>query len=41
MPIISEFYGIKVLMFWKEYMPPHFHAQYGDNKVLVELKVEQ
>ena len=38
MPIISEFYGIKVMMFWNEHMPPHFHAQYGGNKILVDIE---
>jgi len=38
MPIISEFYGIKVMMFWNEHMPPHFHAQYGENKILVDIE---
>jgi hypothetical protein len=38
MPIISEFYGIKVMMFWNEHMPPHFHAQYGENKILVDIQ---
>ena len=37
MPIISEFYGIKVMMFWNEHMPP-FHAQYGENKILVDIQ---
>ncbi len=38
MPIISEFYGIIIRMFWNEHMPPHFHAEYGDNKILVEIQ---
>jgi len=38
MPIISEFYGIKIMMFWNEHMPPHFHAQYGENKIIVEIE---
>ena len=37
MPIISEFYGIKIFMFWNDHMPPHFHAEYGDKKVLVDI----
>ena len=24
MPIISEFYGIKIMMFWNDHYPPHF-----------------
>lgn len=38
MPVISEFYGIKILMFWNEHMPPHFHAEYGDRKILVDIQ---
>jgi hypothetical protein len=37
MPIISEFYGIKIMMFWNDHMPPHFHAEYGESKVLVDI----
>ena len=37
MPVISEFYGIKIMMFWNEHMPPHFHAEYGDKKILVDI----
>jgi hypothetical protein len=38
MPVISEFYGIKIYMFWNEHMPPHFHAEYGENKILVDIQ---
>lgn len=37
MPVVSEFYGIKIMMFWNEHMPPHFHAEYGGKKVLVDI----
>ena len=26
------------MMFWNEHMPPHFHAQYGENKILVDIQ---
>lgn len=38
MPVISEFYGIKIMMFWNEHMPPHFHAEYGERTVLVDIQ---
>ena len=38
MPIISEFFGIKVQMYWEEHLPPHFHAEYGGNKVMIDIK---
>lgn len=25
-------------MFWREHKPPHFHAKYGDDEVIVEIK---
>ncbi len=37
MPVISEFYGVKVLMYWNDHMPPHFHAEYGDHKIIVDI----
>ncbi|MCL4515357.1 MAG: DUF4160 domain-containing protein [Firmicutes bacterium] len=37
MPVISEFYGIKIMMYWNEHMPPHFHAEYGGQKILVDI----
>jgi len=41
MPIISEFYGIKIMMFWNDHFPPHFHAEYGENKILVDYRTPQ
>lgn len=38
MPVISEFYGIKITMFWNEHLPPHFHTEYSGNKVLVDIQ---
>jgi len=37
MPLISEFYGIKIYMYWKEHMPPHFHAEYAGSTILVDI----
>lgn len=28
MPEISRFFGIVILMYYKEHEPPHFHAKY-------------
>ena len=28
MPTISLFFNIKILMFWNDHAPPHFHAAY-------------
>ncbi len=38
MPIISMFRGIKITMYWTDHMPPHFHAAYGGEEVLVSIK---
>jgi len=38
MPIICKFFGITIFMFWKEHAPPHFHAKYGDDEMVVEIK---
>jgi hypothetical protein len=38
MPIISRFFGIIIFMFWREHQPPHFHAKYGDDEVIIEIQ---
>ncbi len=38
MPIISRFFGIIIYVFWREHVPPHFHAKYGDDEITVEIK---
>jgi hypothetical protein len=38
MPTISMFRGIKVSINWRDHMPPHFHAYYGGEEVLVNLE---
>ena len=38
MPEISRFLGIVIRMFYSDHEPPHFHAEYGDYKMLVEIK---
>lgn len=38
MPEISRFFGIIIRMLDNEHDPPHFHAQYGDYEVSIELR---
>lgn len=38
MPIINRFFGIMIFMFWREHQPPHFHAKYGDEEIVMEIK---
>lgn len=37
MPKISEFFGIAIYIFYREHAPPHFHAIYGGDEVLVDI----
>jgi hypothetical protein len=37
-PKISEFFGISIYMYWREHGPPHFHARYGSEEVLVAIE---
>jgi hypothetical protein len=38
MPTISVFYGIVIQMFWRDHGPPHFHALYGGDEALFDLR---
>lgn len=31
------FRGIKIYINWKEHNPPHFHAEYGNQKVSIDI----
>lgn len=37
-PEISRFFGIVIKMFFDEHNPPHFHAEYGGSKALVDIR---
>ncbi len=37
MPIISQFLGITISMFWNDHAPPHFHARYGGHEISVTI----
>ena len=37
MPVISSFYGITVKMYYNDHPPPHFHAEYGENEVVIQI----
>ncbi len=37
MPEISRFFGIVVAMFYNDHAPPHFHARYGDDEVVMTI----
>ena len=38
MPEISRFFGIVIRMYWDDHNPPHFHAFYGDEEVLIDIR---
>ncbi len=38
MPVISRFYGIVILMFFKDHHPPHFHAKYEGRLAVYSIK---
>jgi hypothetical protein len=36
-PEICRFLGIVIYMLYDDHRPPHFHAEYGEYKVIVEI----
>ena len=38
MPTSSTFYGILIQMFWRDHAPPHFHALYAEQEVLIDIR---
>jgi hypothetical protein len=38
MPEISRFLGIVIKMFFDDHHPPHFHAEYGDDLALIDIR---
>jgi hypothetical protein len=41
MPEISRFFGIIIYMFPDDHNPPHFHAKYGDEKAMINIKTAE
>lgn len=37
MPEISRFFGIVIKMFFDDHNPPHFHAEYGKDKAIINI----
>jgi Domain of unknown function (DUF4160) len=37
MPTLSIFDGIKILMYYREHFPSHFHAERGDETAIVGI----
>ena len=38
MPEISRFFGIVIKMFFDDHKPPHFHAEYGSDLALIDIR---
>lgn len=38
MPVICIFEGIKISMYYNDHTPPHFHAEYGERRALVQIE---
>ncbi len=38
MPVISQFYGITIRMFYNDHAPPHFHALYAEYELIVGIE---
>ena len=38
MPEISRFFGVVIKMFFDDHNPPHFHAEYGSDLALIEIR---
>ena len=38
MPEIALFRGIRITMYYEDHNPPHFHAEYGGHKCLVDIQ---
>ena len=37
MPTLSQFYGISIRMYYNDHAPPHFHALYGGQEIVVAI----
>ncbi len=38
MPEIALFRGIRIIMYYDDHNPPHFYAEYGEYKCLVDIQ---
>jgi Domain of unknown function (DUF4160) len=41
MPEISRFFGIRIVFFFNDHAPPHFHAIYEGHKAVFEIHTLQ
>jgi hypothetical protein len=38
MPELCRFLGIVIYMYYKDHAPPHFHAEYAEFEITVEIE---
>lgn len=38
MPTLSQFFGITVRMYFRDHNPPHFHAFYGSEAAILDIR---
>jgi hypothetical protein len=38
MPVISRFFGVIIYMYWRDHVPPHFHARYQDQEAAIAIE---
>jgi hypothetical protein len=38
MPVVSRFFGIAITFFWQDHLPPHFHAFYGGDEAMLDIR---
>ncbi len=38
MPELSRFYGIVIRINFRDHAPPHFHAEYGEQEMVVGIR---
>jgi hypothetical protein len=38
MPVVSRFFGIAIAFYWEDHLPPHFHAKYSGDEVMIDIR---
>ncbi len=38
MPEISRFYGLRIMIFYDEHNPPHFHVEYNEFNAIIRIE---
>ncbi len=38
MPEICRFFGISIKMYFGDHLPPHFHAEYGEHRAVIDIR---